>query len=625
MSQSIDVTLNGVDNLSSVLRNASAAGTAMGNLVSGAMGLIASSVGTAVEGVKGLISSASAVQTDLIAASGSMQALMGGSYKDASLYAEKLNNSFVKMGSTLPGVTEDYASIGRTISDDVGAAFKGLTGQLDKPAFEKALLSMSQGVGILAQSAGESATGAGQAIARVMNGDKAAFKLLFFDKNPIVKNQVEQFLKAEGKTLEDWTTMTTRDRIGILNKALDKAASPEMIAALTATAAGKYAEWETMLTDPTTGLLGFMRKVESRGGKTALDALYGLMEKTEGAFQAIADKFPFKVDVMAGVIDALTSVGTLMDGIKNVFSAKDLGAVAANIQSSMSGLFSSFSSLDTTAIGTSLATGLTDLLSKASQGIATMFQGIDLGSVFTKLASANTSIVEGISAFTMKLAESLATGVNTSATAITQAATGADWASIGKSASNAFAAAITGLVGTVASFLSRVDWSSVLTALSALIEGFRAAVRSAVMNLGLAMASAVTNGLATLASSVAQYIQSAFTASMPSMPSPVAVPTPTPTPTATATPTPTATPPATGTPPAAGTPRATVPVAGGSASASAATIAAETRALQAAAAGRSAATGSLQPLFAAVSDEQRISGGRAVLANTRNYLEPQTD
>lgn len=48
MASRIDVTLNGIDNLSSVLRGASMAGTVMGNAISGAMGLVGNAVSGAV-------------------------------------------------------------------------------------------------------------------------------------------------------------------------------------------------------------------------------------------------------------------------------------------------------------------------------------------------------------------------------------------------------------------------------------------------------------------------------------------------------------------------------------------------------------------------------------------------
>lgn len=66
MASRIDVTLNGIDNLSSVLRGASMAGTVMGNAISGAMGLVGNAVSGAVGKMQSLVSSASDAQTDMI-------------------------------------------------------------------------------------------------------------------------------------------------------------------------------------------------------------------------------------------------------------------------------------------------------------------------------------------------------------------------------------------------------------------------------------------------------------------------------------------------------------------------------------------------------------------------------
>lgn len=657
MASRIDVTLNGIDNLSSVLRGASMAGTVMGNAISGAMGLVGNAVSGAVGKMQSLVSSASDAQTDMISFSGSMQAMLGGSFGDATLYADKLNAKFVQMGATLPGVTSDYATIARTIGDDVGNALKGLDGSLNKDAFESKLLEMSRGVGILSQAAKTSASEAAFAIQRVMNGDKNAFKLLFFDKNPVIKGQVEKFLASEGKTLENWTEMTTKDRIDILNKALGKAASPEMIAALSKTAAGKYAEWETTLFDPTTGLLGFMRKVESRGQQTAMDAIYKLMDSTENAFTSIAALFPFKVDVMAGIIDALTSVSGMMDTVANGFKGLDLNNLQNSLSSGINGMFVALQGFDfsplghtigktisgmlttgvdiavgmlggtnfegvlagLSVIGNNLVTGFDAMVRALQSGIGarladvsgtvmTMLATMDWTSVIAGLGEVSTRMVTGLYSLTQSLAGALGEGVSTMANAVTQAATGADWTSIGVSASNAFASAITGVIGTVVKFIASTDWGAVYNAVTALRDGLLEAFRAAIINLGTALASAVANGIGSLASAVAGYLQNAFAQAMSSV---SAAPAPA-TPTAPATPAPTTT------PTTPGTANASLPAAtpsGGTPSASA-----ETAALQAAAAGRTAATGNLAPLFAAVSDEQRVSGGKAIIANSRETI-----
>ena len=659
MASRIDVTLNGIDNLSSVLRGASMAGTVMGNTISSAMGLVGSAVSASVSQVQSLVSSASDAQLDMIAFSGSMQAMLGGSFGEASAYADKLNAKFVEMGATLPGVTSDYATIARTIGDDVGNALKGLDGSLDKDAFEAKLLEMSRGVGILAQTAKTSASEAGFAIQRVMNGDKNAFKLLFFDKNPVVKNQVEKFLSAEGKTLENWAEMTTKDRINILNKALGKAASPEMIAALSKTAAGKYAEWETTLFDPTTGLLGFMRKVESRGQQTAMDAIYKLMDSTESAFTNIAALFPFKVDVMAGIIDTLTTVSGMMDNVANGFKGLDLSNLQGSLTGGINGMFTAFKSFDFSPLGSTigktisgmlttgvdiaagilsgvnfegvlagihtvgnnlvtgfdvmvreLQSGIGTKLTDVSSTVMTVLATMDWTSVIAGLGEVTDRMVKGLFSLTQSLAGALGEGVSMMANAVTQAATGADWTSIGISASNAFASAITGIVSTVVKLITSTDWGAILNAVTALALGLREAFRAAIINLGTALVSAVASGIGSLATAVTSYLQSAFQSALSSVSAVTTPPVAPVAPVAPTSPTPTPSPVA--------SPVASLP--GQTPSASSPVASVEADALRAAASGRTAATGNLAPLFAAVSDEQRVSGGKAIIANSRETI-----
>jgi uncharacterized protein YqgV (UPF0045/DUF77 family) len=608
MSSSVDVTLNGIDNLSGVLARASAAGTAMGNVLTAAMSTVGNVVGGALTKVNSLVGEAMNVQNSMIATAGSTQALLGGSFKEATEYAEKLSIAFTEMGAKLPGTTQDYKDIGATISDDVGGAFKDLTGALDKPAFEKALLEMTQGVGILAQTAGTAAGEAAFAIARVVNGDKNAFKLLFFDKNPVIKNQVEKFLEAEGKTLEGWTEMTSKERILILNKALGKAASPEMVAALGKTASGKLAEWETALFDSSTGLIGFLRKVETRGGQTALDALYTLMDKTQIAFESMAARFPFKFDVMEAIIDGMTAVGALMDGVGGFFKGNNLGAIGTRITAELTKVFSAVQSLDFQAIGGNVATGLQDILSKAGNALKALLSGLDIKGAFIGITDVASKLTQGIGHMTSTMAANLGDGINVSTAAIIRAAKGANWTEIGTRASGAFANAISAVIKTVVTLIASTNWQQVFEAVKALAEGLQQALRAAIVNLGSAMVTAVASGIGQIVSAVSGYLQQAFASAVSAIGGAAApaVPTPTATPTATPATTGTATPPAT-TPPAAS------PTAN-------ANTDAETAALQAAAAGRSAATGNLQPLFAAVTDEQRNSGGKALIANTNETI-----
>jgi len=571
MTQRIDVLLTGTDNLSSVLSKASTTGVMMGQAISGALGAVANSVGAAMSQMSGLVTQAADAQVTLIAASGSMQALMGGSFKDAQVYTEKLNSAFVAMGATLPGVTSDYADIGATIADDVGGAFKSLNGELDKVSFEKALLSLTRGTGVLAQAAKTSASEAAFAIQRVMTGDKNAFKLLFFDKNPVIKSQVEKFLASEGKTLEDWTELTTKDRIGILNKALDKAASPEMIQALSATAAGKYAEWETALKDPTSGLLGFMRKLEVRGGKTALDGLYALMQSSESLFKALAEKFPFKSDLMVGIFDVFSTISGYMDGASSALTAiptldasrlQEVGALIAqfvestitsagsainSVISSSASLINSFTStasdvigrIDFAGFGASVGDALGGFLTHGMEYVKQAVGAINISSVIKNVSAIGLGIITALSEMVGELSSSLAEAFNDVTSLVISGAENADWQAIGTSAGQAFGEAVKGVVKAVVNLIGETNWLQVIQAVVSLAEGINEAFRAGMLALGKSMVSAAVSGIAQLASAIPNYIQTAFSQALASI---TGAATPTVTPIVSTTPTTSTTP-----------------------------------------------------------------------------------
>jgi len=265
MQNVVNVLLTASDQMSGVIQGAVRSATLQANMLSNAFSIAGDLAGKAFSTFGTMVTTAAASETDLIASTGALAAVLGQPFEKAFEYSKQLNTQFSKMGNDLPGTTEDFAQIGRILTDDLASAFKHVDGSFDKVGFEGKLFAITRGVGVLAQAAKTSATEAGFAIQRVAAGDANALKLLFFDKNPFVKNFIVKSLTEQGKQLSDWSKLTQESRLDILEKALNAAASPEVIDKLTRTVDGIMAAWQSSVFDPSVGALGMLRQLASRG------------------------------------------------------------------------------------------------------------------------------------------------------------------------------------------------------------------------------------------------------------------------------------------------------------------------------------------------------------------------
>lgn len=317
----VNVLLSAQDNMSPVIERAVRAGTLQAALLGAAFNAAAGLAQNAFGKFTSAVSEAAASQGDLITSAGALRAVIGGSFDAAYDYAGRLNEQFARLGAQLPGTAEDFAQIGRTLTDNVATAFQAVDGSFDKVGFEDRLTSITQSVGVLAAASKTAATEAGMAIARVLDGDSGAFKLLLFDKNPVVKSQITKALAAMGKDLKDWGTLTQQMRLELLDKALTAAAGPEVIDKLQNTVDGILSSWKSNVFDPTVGTFGMLRKLAERGGSTALDALQGVLVQTEQLFEELRILWPFKRDPMVALFDAFNTLTKWLSAATGIVEA----------------------------------------------------------------------------------------------------------------------------------------------------------------------------------------------------------------------------------------------------------------------------------------------------------------
>jgi hypothetical protein len=319
MSQNVvNVLLTARDNMSAVITGAVRNGAMQAQLLGNAFSAAGEIAGKAFSTFGDMVKTAAGSETDLIAATGALQSVLGGTFGEAFEYSKKLNAEFSKMGAELPGTAENFASIGRILSDDLANSFKRVDGSFDKVGFEDKLMTITRGVGVLSQAAKTSAFEAGFAIQRVIAGDANALKLLFFDKNPVIKNQIVSGLKEQGKSLKDWAKLTQQARLDMVAAALNSAAGPEVIDKLQSSVEGITSGWQSKIFDPTVGALGMLRSLSSRGTRSALDAFRDLLTTTDTFMKELGAIWPFKVDIMVSLYDAFTYLNKLVSAATGV-------------------------------------------------------------------------------------------------------------------------------------------------------------------------------------------------------------------------------------------------------------------------------------------------------------------
>lgn len=473
MANTLNVTLTATDAMSSVITGAVRAATLQANLLASAFKGAAQLAGSAFGKFSEMVKSAADSEVDLIASTGALQGVLGTSFADSLKYAKQLGAQFSQMGSELPGTAEDFAQIGRILTDDLAGAFKRVDGSFDKVGFEEKLMGITRGVGVLAQAAKTSATEAGFAIQRVIGGDANALKLLFFDKNPFVKNYIVNTLKEQGKTLAEWGSLTQQARLEVVQAALDKAAGPDVIKALQSTVDGIMSSWKSQVFDPSVGALGMLRSLASRGGQTALDGLRKVLQATEGLFSQLAEAWPFKVDLMVALFDGLSGIAKGIDWLTSRV-ADYLGAFHEGASR-----WEAFSGMLKRAM-----TGLEfeNALKQFSSSIASVMGKVDFRAVLTVFPSVFTKLLATFSAVIAGGANALITGANTIL------GNWSMWGQLGVTLGNVIGRGVAGVL----TLLTRLDWGGLVMA------GLKAipAALTATMGVIVGVVSGLIQGLA---------------------------------------------------------------------------------------------------------------------------------
>ncbi|NJR38523.1 MAG: hypothetical protein HC781_06350 [Leptolyngbyaceae cyanobacterium CSU_1_4] len=235
--------------------------------------------------LQGMIAESSNLQLQNMTAASTFAAMTGKSFDEAGGFIDRLNNRLAKSAAALPGATQDYATLARTIQDNVLDAFKGADGKLsDMKGFEDVLAGISESYGVLAAGSGVDIGNTGLGLSKALGGASIAElrQIQIFEQNPAVLNFLDERLKALGaKTLKD---LDIKTRVALVKQAGDKFVTQEFKTRAAETVDGLLQSFKSTLFDPQTGIFGLSRDLspETEGTQSAFTSLNKLLKNLLG-------------------------------------------------------------------------------------------------------------------------------------------------------------------------------------------------------------------------------------------------------------------------------------------------------------------------------------------------------
>lgn len=225
--------------------------------------------------VKSALDEASQIQTQLLNVSAGVANELGITLGQAQSIVDDAIKQTASIAAALPGDTRDYTEIYRQLAPAVAKSFPGNPEQYTKESIE-----LTKGLGVLSVTSGFDPTEVGRQASRFMGGTISfgeARQLQLFD-NPALLNAISEEIFKAGLNPELWQTLSNKVRTEIFKRALNKAVPPELIASYEGTAESILATWQTNLFEPTTGLLGVLRKIENLQGRSLFDAYQNILQ-----------------------------------------------------------------------------------------------------------------------------------------------------------------------------------------------------------------------------------------------------------------------------------------------------------------------------------------------------------
>ena len=364
-----DEAIRSFNNIGASIRN----NVALGNLMATGLTSALSAVTGAVGGVVNAFGESSDIIQANISTADDFAKLSGVSFDEAGVFIDAFSERMAKAAASLPGVTEGYIGIGKSLTDELIPSFMDASGALDEDGMAQALDKLSISAGIRADAAGVTIAESGRAIAKLLGGQTSIAelgRLDFFERSKASLSVIKDHLETQGVELKD---MTSKEILNLAQTALS--VSDEMIQASSNSVGGMIDGFKSSMFDPTSGLFGFMREID---GRSVMDAAAGTIKKLIGPtgifykIGKIAEGLGLSADPAAMIINGLDAVTEWLSGIDTFLSAFrskidrgvlsmgdfDLSSATKGIAGFTSGLINkvghAINTMDITAVGGAL-------------------------------------------------------------------------------------------------------------------------------------------------------------------------------------------------------------------------------------------------------------------------------
>lgn len=276
----VEVTIEAIDNASPVI-----AGIGRG-LAGGALSMGFDLAAKAAGGFMNAVEKASGAVTDNIMAVGSLGSVMGVSYEKADQLNNKIIKGLAQQASALPGTTDDYVTLYRTISDDVAGMNKEMNkGKFNAKQFETQVISLTSKFAAIGAGSQSPLSETTRGLQALLSGRKVASldRLMFFSrKNPVLKTNLEKVVKTEGTDLDK---MDKGKRLQVILKAVNMTLTDDTITRMNASFDAIKQSFLTKLFDPNVGMFGLLRDVDDNldnGMQTAFEGITAALDSVIG-------------------------------------------------------------------------------------------------------------------------------------------------------------------------------------------------------------------------------------------------------------------------------------------------------------------------------------------------------
>lgn len=221
------------------------------------------------------LSNAAEIQVETTVLAGQLSQLLNKSYEETTSILDELNKTITEQVDVLPGLTEGYTRLGRQLLDSVIPAATELDGSLNTKKLIEYTTELSRAYGLLAQTTpGLTQDEVLSTLTKAIGGTATLaelFRLDLFQKNPILQRALREELVRRG--VDELKDLDEAARVEVLRKVGSLILTDETISRLSNTLQGRLEGLFTKLFDPTSGIFGFARQLDTRGNFTVLDAV----------------------------------------------------------------------------------------------------------------------------------------------------------------------------------------------------------------------------------------------------------------------------------------------------------------------------------------------------------------